>query len=173
MKRDQYEESRVIEISARMVEAGFPVSMFDGMIPDFDKAAGERCPHQKHHKGCSIYRNRPFGCRIWNCRWLVHDDTTDIGRPDRSHLVIDLMPDFVKLRNKEDGSEQRVQVVQVRIDPKFPDAHRDPKFRAYVERRAREGIWTLIRRNSKDGFALIPPSVAEDRQWHEEEGIVL
>jgi hypothetical protein len=94
-----------------MIAAGFPPAMFKGMIPDFDKPAGERCPHQKHHKRCSIYGNRPFGCRIWNCRWLVEDDTADIGRPDRSHLVIDLMPDFVTLRNNEDGSENRVQVV--------------------------------------------------------------
>jgi hypothetical protein len=48
--------------------------------------------------------------------------------------------------------------------------HRDPKFRAYVEHRAREGIWTLIRKNSRDGFALIPPCTAEDGQWYEQAG---
>ncbi|HKD36840.1 MAG TPA: YkgJ family cysteine cluster protein [Pirellulales bacterium] len=170
MKKDRYEESRVLEISAAMIEAGIPASTFDGMIPDFDKPHGERCPHQRHHKGCSIYRNRPWGCRIWNCRWLVNDDTNDLKRPDRSHLVIDIMPDFVTLRNKDDGSTQEVQVVQVWIDPDFPDAHREPRFRAYVERRAKQGIWTLIRRSRASGFTLVAPRIAEDRQWHEEEG---
>ena len=173
MKRDKYPWPRVMEITKEMIAAGFPPAKFEGMTPDFHKPAGERCPHQKHHKRCSIYGNRPFGCRIWNCRWLVEDDTADIRRPDRSHLVIDMMPDFVTLRNNEDGSENRVQVVQVWIDPKFPDAHRDPKFRAYVERRAREGTWTLVRKNSSDGFALIPPCIAEDGQWHEFEGVSL
>ena len=52
-------------------------------VTDFDKPAGERCPHQRHHKGCNIYSTRPFGCRIWLCRWLAEDDTAELSRPDR------------------------------------------------------------------------------------------
>lgn len=65
-------------------------------VPDFDKPAGKRCPHQRHHKGCAIYARRPFGCRFWNCRWLAEDDTAELLRPDRAHYVIDVSPDFVR-----------------------------------------------------------------------------
>ena len=47
------------------------------------KAAGERCRHQRHHKGCAVYRKRgfPSECGAWSCRWLVEDDTADLSRP--------------------------------------------------------------------------------------------
>jgi len=60
----------------------------------------------------------PPECAIWNCRWLVNDDTADLPRPDRAHYVIDLMPDFITIRNDETGENQHIQVVQVSIDPK-------------------------------------------------------
>src|SRR5215467_12304608 len=70
---------------------------FDGMLRDFDKPAGARCPHQRHHKGCGVYARRPFSCRVWNCRWLAGDDAADLSRPDRVHYVIDIMPDVIRV----------------------------------------------------------------------------
>src|SRR5262245_37028912 len=66
------------------------------MPSDLDKPAGERCKYQRHGKGCTVYKSykMPTCCRVWNCRWLVNDDTQDQSRPDRSHLVIDIVPDF-------------------------------------------------------------------------------
>jgi len=66
-------------------------------VKSLAKLAGQRCSHQKHHKGCAVYKQ--LGrvspeCRLWNCRWLVADDTAELSRPDRSHYVLDLMPDF-------------------------------------------------------------------------------
>jgi hypothetical protein len=134
-----------------------------------DKGAGERCQHQKFGKGCGVYRKpaMPPECGLWNCRWLVSDDTGDQARPDRSHLVIDIMPDFVTLQDNETGAEMNVEIVQVWIDPRFPDAHHDPAFRAYVDRRGMEGKATMIRFSSKNALTLFPPSMASDNQWHE------
>jgi hypothetical protein len=138
-----------------------------GMLPEFDKPAGERCPLQKHGKGCACYPRRPMGCRVWNCRWLVNNDTADLRRPDRSHYVIDLNPDFVRV---EAGSESTpVEVIQIWVDPDYPNAHRDPALRRYLERQAEHGRLALIRFNERDGFVLIPPSMASDKQWHEED----
>lgn len=131
-----------------------------------DKPAGVRCEYQKHRKGCSIYADRPYCCKVWNCRWLVSDDTADQARPDRSHLVIDVMPDYVTLRADE-GEPINLQVVQVWCDPRFRDAHKDPAFRKYVERRGAEGIGTLIRYSTNEAVMLIPPNLAPDGQWHE------
>jgi len=130
-------------------------------IRDFDKPAGDRCKYQKHHVGCSIYRHRPLGCRFWNCRWLVNDDTADLSRPDRSHYVIDISPDYVTIDGKN------VQVVQIWCDPGYPDAHRDPALRRYLERRAAEGIAALVRYNELDALFLVAPALSNDGQWHE------
>ncbi|HTE38020.1 MAG TPA: hypothetical protein VK630_15880 [Reyranella sp.] len=140
------------------------------LVMDGVKPAGERCPHQCR-KGCRAYDRRPLPCAIWNCRWLVNDDTADMPRPDRAHYVIDLMPDFVTAIDHATGTEQSIPVVQVWIDPNHREAHRDPVLRAYLERRGeRERTAAVIRFSSSDGFVLFPPSMSADRQWHEEHG---
>jgi len=151
-----------------MVLAGMAAyAEFTGMMPDFDKPAGCKCPHQKYGKGCTVYRNRPLGCRIWNCAWLGGADTQDQMRPDRSHVVIDIMPDFVTLTDKETGARNNVEVVQIWLDPKFPDAHRDPHLRAYLARRAEEGKYALIRTGPGKGFLLWAPSLSRTGRWEE------
>lgn len=136
-----------------------------------NKPAGVPCPHQRHRKGCAIYHTAmPFCCKAWNCRWLVNDDTADLPRPDRAHYVIDVMPDYVTLQHNETGETQNIQVVQVWIDPSYPDAHRDPAFRRYLERRGAEGTAAVVRFNSKDAITIFPPSLVSDGQWHEVTG---
>lgn len=66
-------------------------------VPELGKKASHRCKHQKFGVGCAIYRKRPFSCAMWNCRWLTDPETNELRRPDRSHYVIDAMPDFVTL----------------------------------------------------------------------------
>jgi len=138
-------------------------------VPDFTKAAGHVCPHQRERNvlspepaGCAIYRRRPLGCRLWNCRWLLNDDCEDLDRPDQSHYVIDVAPDFVT--DAETG--KKLGVIQVWCDPKFPDAHRDPKLRAFLDRRGAEGYAALIRFGSSDAMAIFPPSITGGR-WLE------
>lgn len=137
------------------------------MIKDFDKPAGQRCQYQRHGKGCSIYAKRPLGCRLWNCRWLTGDDTGDLPRPDRVHYVIDIMSDFVTLTESESGERTNVEVVQIWVDPKHPDAHLDPALRRYIDRRGQDGIAALIRWSSDKAMTLFPPSMSKDGQWHE------
>jgi hypothetical protein len=135
-------------------------------VADFDKPAGERCPHQRHHKGCTIYQHRPFSCRFWNCRWLVNDDTAELRRPSESHYVIDIAPDYVTTRD-DAGEPQHVQVVQIWCDPNYPDAHRDPVLRAYLVRQAEKGIAALVRYNEIDALFIAAPALTADGQWHE------
>lgn len=143
----------------------------DGMtMPgSFHKPAGQRCIHQRHHKGCAVYNSpkMPRSCRLWNCAWLTNNDTADLRRPDRSHYVIDIMPDFVTTRDNETGVERKVPVLQVWLDPDYPDAHRDPALRAFLARRGEEGNAALIRLDNKRAFALFPPALSTDGEWHE------
>jgi hypothetical protein len=134
------------------------------------KRAGQRCEHQRHHKGCAVYarleRVSP-SCKLWSCRWLVNDDTGGLRRPDRSHYVLDLIPDFVTAVDDLTGERQAVQVVQIWVDPKHPDAHRDPALRAYLERRAKDNIIGLVRYDNESAIALFPPALSANRQWNE------
>jgi hypothetical protein len=142
-------------------------------VRSLDKLAGQRCKHQRFSsKGecCKVYANLARvspECRLWSCRYLVNDDTGDLSRPDRSHYVIDLVPDFVSLRDDATGELQHIQVVQIWVDPKHPDAHRDPALRAYLERRAKDNIIGLVRWNDLEGMAIFPPELSADGQWHE------
>jgi len=149
-----------------MIEHGMAtLHDFRGMMPDFEKPAGESCPHQCA-KGCRVYAARPFGCRMWSCRWLTGDDTADLRRPDRSRYVIDLVPDFIEIEDNDTGEKTPVEVVQIWCDPKHRDAWRDPDLLAYIERRGREGKAALIRFSGTDGMAVFPPSLCGDEQWH-------
>jgi hypothetical protein len=139
-------------------------------VRSLDKVAGQKCKHQSHAKGCAVYARLAMvspECRLWSCRWLVEDDTADLRRPDRSHYVLDIMPDFVTLRDEATGVAEQVQVVQIWCDPKFPDAHRDPALRAFLERRAKDRIIGLVRYDNNRGFAIFPPSLSEGGKWIE------
>lgn len=168
MKRDSYSREQVAEAVVAMVQHGLATAeSFRGMMPDLDKPAGERCPHQGLH-GCKVYARRPFGCRYWNCRWLVNNDTGDLRRPDRSRYVIDIMPDFVTMDPGDGSPPVNAEVVQIWVDPKRPDVWReDPALLAYIERRAREGILTLIRFDHTNAITVFAPPLSSDGQWHE------
>ena len=136
-------------------------------VPTIDKRAGERCPHQRANVGCNIYPSRPMCCQVWNCRWLVNDDTADLRRPDRSRYVIDVMPDIVRLVPNDGSKPMEVQVVQVWVDPKYRDAHKDPALRAYLERRAeKDGMAAIIRFNEGEALILFAPHLTGG-DWRE------
>src|SRR5258707_183047 len=118
-------------------------------VRSIGKLDGQRCKHQRH-TGCKIYHQPGFPreCLNWNCRWLVND-AGDTARPDRSHIVIDIMPDYVRVKPNEGDDFEPVEVVQCWIDPKYPDAHEDPKFRAFAEVHARAGRIMMVRYSSK------------------------
>lgn len=131
------------------------------------KLAGQRCSHQQHHKGCDVYAKLwsvAPECRMWNCRWLLNDDAGELRRPDRSHYVIDVMPEYVTLYDGE-GVQTAVPVVQIWVDPDYPDAHRDPALRDWLERRT--GWAGLVRYSSHEGFVIFPPNLTGDGGWHE------
>jgi hypothetical protein len=133
---------------------------------EFNKRAGERCKHQRVGKGCTIYPNRPFSCQVWSCRWLGDETATAaLSRPDRSHYVIEPLRDFVTIIDQETGVKQNYEVIQVWIDPDFPNAYRDPALRAYLEA---EGKIALVRWNDTEAFALFPPpSTNNTGKWQE------
>ena len=132
------------------------------------KAAGERCKHARG-LGCNIHQKEGFPgeCAFWNCRWLINDDMDDMLRPDIMHYCIDIVPDFVTAQ-QPGKSDIRIPVFQVWIDPRFPDAHRDPKLRDWIMRQP--GWLALVRYNAGDAITLIPPNMSDTGDWEEIRG---
>ena len=138
-------------------------------VKPLSKKGGERCRHQRFGKGCTVYDKpgMPIDCKLWNCRWLVNDDTADLSRPDRSHYVIDIVPDFITIQDDETGTKRNIEVVQIWIDPKHPEARRDPALRRWMVRRAEEGKAALIRFNERNATVIFAPPFDKNGQWHE------
>jgi hypothetical protein len=130
-------------------------------VPPLGKKAGERCQHQKFGKGCAVYHTAamPPECGLWNCQWLTNDDTAGLSRPDRSHYVIDIVPDFMTLQDNATGQQYKIPVVQIWIDPAHPLAHRDPALRAFLLRRGEQGIAALVRFDNRRAVTIIPPNM--------------
>lgn len=78
------------------------------------------------------------------------------------------MPDFITVRDDDTGETHQIQVVQLWCDPKHPTAHRDPALRAYLERRAAEGIAALVRYSATEAFVLWAPAFTGGRGWVEQ-----
>jgi hypothetical protein len=130
------------------------------------KPENQRCPHQKSYCGCTIYPKRPMSCQLWSCRWLLGDDMADQPRPDRSHIVVDMMPDVIRKVNNATGEIETLPVIVVWIDPAHRDAYKSDVFLRYVKRQT---VPVLIRYGSSDsGGVLFPPATTglDDIAWH-------
>src|SRR5262245_56200539 len=133
-------------------------------VQEIEKKAGHRCRHQAHGKGCRVYHTAlPRSCRLWSCAWLTGVDTG--SRPDRAHLVVDMLPDFVTVVDETTFERRSLPVVHGAIVPVFPDAPGDPALRAYLAKRGEEGVAALIRSNEREAFTLLPPVMTEDGDW--------
>lgn len=104
-------------------------------------------------------------CRLWNCRWVT-DDNLDLPRPDRAGYVIDIVPDYITAKQPGRG-DVSVPVIQIWCDPHRPEAHRDPRLRAWLEAMSREGWCALVRFSESEALMLIPPLLSDRRQWEE------
>jgi hypothetical protein len=143
-----------------------PIGREDEM--GFLKVANQRCRHQRTNSAgcCKIHAERPFPCRSWSCRWMSDPKATGLPRPDRCHYVVDSVLDHVTVEMA--GKPHQQSVLQVWVDPDFPDAHRDPRLRAYLHMMAEKfRCAALIRYDERAAFLLAAPPITDDGKWHE------
>jgi hypothetical protein len=141
-------------------------------VKGVDKRGNQKCKFQSFAKGCKVYhdpaRGFPFECAVWTCRWLTNDGTNALSRPDRAGYVIDMMPDFVTVTDDAYPEPMSFPVVQIWVDPKRPEAWRDPKLLEWAAARAlRDHCLFLIRSSEIEAFTLIPPSMSSAGTWIE------
>jgi hypothetical protein len=142
-------------------------------VRELDKRAGQRCKHQKHHKGCSIYPDRPAACQLWSCRWLTDADTTALARPDRAGYVIDMLPDEIAVTPEgTEGTEDRKMylALQIWVDG---DAWKDDEaLTRYILKKAHEGMPTLIRYGTSRNVGILAPPLTDDGKWQMASGTI-
>src|SRR6187399_2215618 len=125
-------------------------------VEEILKKAGHRCEHQKEGVGCGIYANRPLSCRFYACGWLAMEGTQGLKRPDQSHYVIHPESDIITMN--DNGVKTDLKVMVIWCDPKFPDAHRDPKLRYLLNKNK---IVAKICFDSIKSIVLFPPSMTD------------
>ena len=103
-------------------------------VAEIDKPAATWCPHCELGVGCGIYADRPHGCRVFYCGWLVNDNVAPHWRPRDSRMVIDFQP----LKNR----------MVVHVDPGRADTWRRAPYlgdlQAQAMRMAETGGYVLI-----------------------------
>jgi hypothetical protein len=92
-------------------------------IEALTKPAGTWCAQCKPGRGCAIYAGRPAECERFSCLWLVNDLLDECWKPNCSKLV---------LTTSEDG-------VEVRCDPRSPNAWRKEPYATGIRAWAAEG----------------------------------
>ena len=135
-------------------------------VPDLQKKENECCAHQRHDRGCMIYRRRPVSCQIFRCWWLV-DPHFPLPRPDRAGYVVDPTPDVVVLNTDPSGDPLRGEkVAAFSLWTSRPDAHRDPELRAWLQRRiGRDKVLIVVR--GAASLTLVPPAQSSTGDWLE------
>jgi hypothetical protein len=75
------------------------------------------------------------------------------------------MPDTIEAVDHDKNVQITIPVLQIWVDPAFPNAHRDTKLRNYIEKL--NGWAGIVRYNSKDSLILMPPSMTKENKWYE------
>ena len=139
-------------------------------VMSIHKPGNTRCAHQRTSKGCTVYHTlkMPRECHVWSCRWLVDPAASELRRPDRTHYVVDVMPDMIGVQDNATGETRECMVVQVWVDPNYPDAHRDPALRRFLNVIAEaERVPALVRRGVRAGILIVAPCLSTTEAWQE------
>jgi hypothetical protein len=90
-------------------------------VPELMKRSWEECPHVAAGRGCTIYAERPSGCRNFICGWLLDPHMGPDLKPENCHVVF---------------YQKNEQHIVATCDPSHPDAWRQPNIVAFLHRLA-------------------------------------
>lgn len=143
-------------------------------VEEIKKKANQWCPHvrtvmHRDGPGCGIYKTRPHSCSGWDCLWTLDDSFGPELQPCIAHVVFDVATDRIALTDV-DGARSEREVIQLWVDPSYPEAHRAPAVRAMVAMIAeRTGLATLVRFGSSEAFVVVAPVLSSTGDWWEGE----
>lgn len=146
-----------------------------------NKPAFEWCRHCRPGKGgCSIYSDRPDGCRDFECGWLK-GALGEYWFPKHSHMVVHWTLSFER------------QVLTINVDPRYPNCWRKEPYRSEIRcmaliglKRARGRYATRVVvgqkhyivlphreveiNNERDNFGRFVPTGPDQFEWVATEG---
>jgi hypothetical protein len=96
------------------------------LIKELEKPAGQWCRHAAVGKGCGIYENRPPVCQRFHCLWMLDPRLGPEWKPEKAKFF--LYPE-----------REMEEVINVAVDPAFPDAWTKPPFLAAIKNWVLEG----------------------------------
>lgn len=140
-------------------------------IADIGKPANKWCQHAKIGHGCKIYADLPDSCRNWSCLWVLEGTWPAELQPNKSHVIFDMMTDQVAAV-QDSGRIDQHEVIQLWVDPDYPEAHRAKVVRDMIEFIAMSyGLSTLARIGGR-GILIAAPPLTSDRRWMEKTSIL-
>jgi hypothetical protein len=80
--------------------------------------------------------------------------------------VVDIVPDYLTARTPG-RPDVPLPVIQIWVDPHYPEAHREPRLRKWLEAMSREGWAALVRFDPQEAMMLIPPIMSDQGRWEE------
>jgi hypothetical protein len=89
-------------------------------IPELGKPAARWCQHAVIGQGCGIYEERPAVCRRFYCAWMMDPALGPEWKPEKAKFV--MFPDH-----------EHKELLNVMVDPAFPDAWIRPPFLAAIK----------------------------------------
>jgi len=132
-------------------------------VKEIGLGAFTSCPHLRTlpdiRTGCSIYPMRPRSCHQWSCSWLISDLAPEF-RPDRLGVVVDPIPDLVRISGKD------VQAAQLWVVPRHEDDWRtDDRIKDLIFSIFKAGFAVLWRIRGEDGRQRARVMILRDDKW--------
>lgn len=93
---------------------------------DLNKPVNTWCSHASPNKGCGIHQERPEACRNFFCAWLQDETIPEEMRPDKSRVVLEMIPDY--------------RLCLAIVEPSRPDAWKHKELLPFFNKLHREGI---------------------------------
>jgi hypothetical protein len=97
-------------------------------IKELEKPPGVWCRHAVTGNGCGIYESRPPVCQRFYCHWMLNP-----------HLGPEWKPDKAKFMLYGDPPSGGQQLLNIAVDPNFPNAWMKPPFFAAIKKWAMDG----------------------------------
>ncbi|HLH97372.1 MAG TPA: hypothetical protein VKW08_19860 [Xanthobacteraceae bacterium] len=88
---------------------------------DIKKPPGVWCRHAVKGSGCAVYADRPSVCRRFYCHWMLTPGLGPEWKPDKARFVLY-------------GDPTARKVIDIAVDPAFPNAWMKPPYRETIMR---------------------------------------
>jgi hypothetical protein len=96
------------------------------LIKELEKPSCQWCRHVVIGKGCGIYADRPQVCRSFHCQWILDAGLGPEWKPEKAKFIIYL-------------DREKAEVINVSVDPAYPDAWTKPSFFTAIKKWITEG----------------------------------